>query len=90
MTDLGQYVRSLEAARDTLEDLVDRYSLDEVIEILSEVCMDKAEHLRSNWDDPVSARWWQDNSVYLTNVSSWLAQGARRKRPSARSVKSRG
>lgn len=41
-----------------LEGLVDRWTLTDVLEQLARVCGEKAEHLRSNWQDNESARVW--------------------------------
>ena len=43
---------------DILEDLVDRFSVFQVVECLSEICSAKAEHIRVNWQDGVLAERW--------------------------------
>jgi hypothetical protein len=43
---------------ETMETLIDRHGLDNVLDIISEVCYLKAEHLRTNWQDEVSAEYW--------------------------------
>lgn len=52
MTQLNQ------AAKDTLEMLIDHNSLDAVLDALSVICAEKAEHLTSNWQDKAAARDW--------------------------------
>jgi len=42
----------------TLEKIVDSASLQGVLMALSEICGEKAEHVRSNWQDRGLARRW--------------------------------
>ena len=44
--------------RDHLEALIDRCGLSSVLMALSEICGEKAEHIRSNWQDEALARDW--------------------------------
>jgi hypothetical protein len=41
-----------------LEAMVDRHGLYSVLAMLSDICGEKAEHLRSNWQDRSSAQNW--------------------------------
>jgi hypothetical protein len=41
-----------------LERLIDTCSLAEVLVALDVICGDKADHLRTNWQDNTSARAW--------------------------------
>jgi len=43
---------------DQLESLIDRASLAMVLEALSQVCWEKADHLQSNWQDSAAAKTW--------------------------------
>jgi hypothetical protein len=43
---------------DELEELVDTNSLAEVLDALAQVCYEKAEHLRGNWQDRDTAAHW--------------------------------
>ena len=47
--------RNLTAA---LEALVDRHSVHAVLLDLAAVCFDKGDHLRSNWQDELTAKTW--------------------------------
>jgi hypothetical protein len=47
-----------QAERDTLEALVDSANLGAVLEALVEICGEKAEHIRANWQDRETARVW--------------------------------
>ena len=53
-----------------LEQFVDRTSLRAVLQMLSAICHEKAEHLAGNWQDDGSARPW---GVLL----SWVAAAKR-------------
>jgi hypothetical protein len=45
---------------DQLEELIDAYTLEDVIKGLEEICQGKAMHIESNWQDKVTARpWWR-------------------------------
>ena len=41
-----------------LELIVDREGLGNVIDLLGEICDDKAEHLLTNWQDKAAAKHW--------------------------------
>jgi len=41
-----------------LEDMVDRWSVGAILNMLETICYEKAEHLRSNWQDEASAKSW--------------------------------
>jgi hypothetical protein len=56
--------------RQTLESLVDKYSLAQVIENLAEICYGKAEHLRTNWQDEQSAKYWERNGKRLDRLTA--------------------
>jgi hypothetical protein len=42
-----------------IEDLVDRYGIEEVLRMLAFVCSAKAEHLAANWRDESRGDTWQ-------------------------------
>jgi hypothetical protein len=44
---------------ETLEQYIDMHGLDFVLAGLASVCREKAEHLRSNWQDERSAKQWE-------------------------------
>ena len=39
--------------------MIDGMSLSGVLDILSQVCYEKAENLRNDWQDPDTARAWE-------------------------------
>lgn len=44
--------------QEQLEQLIDRHSLSAVAGAIAAVCREKAEHLRSNWQDYQSEKAW--------------------------------
>lgn len=47
------------AAKDQLEAMIDQSSLNDVLALLAEVCHEKADHLRSAWQDEAAAEHWE-------------------------------
>lgn len=54
---------------DNLESLVDVTCLTDVVLALARMCNEKAEHLRSNWQDEKSARTWDKDAKQLDKCS---------------------
>jgi len=54
---------------DVLESIVDQNGLAGTIDALATVCVAKAEHLKANWQDPVSARPWTRLAHRLDSVA---------------------
>jgi hypothetical protein len=57
-----------------LEAMVDRVGLANVLYALSHICREKAEHLRSNWQDAVSAKYWDADARKLESVARQVSQ----------------
>ncbi|REJ65784.1 MAG: hypothetical protein DWQ31_17140 [Planctomycetota bacterium] len=55
---------------DTLEQLIDSASLQEVLSALAEICHEKADHLRSNWQDESSAKVWERDAQAIERCAS--------------------
>jgi hypothetical protein len=55
---------------DLLEDIVDRAGLSATIDGLATVCVAKATHLKSNWQDTVAARPWTKFGLRLDTVAA--------------------
>ena len=53
---------------DALEALIDRTDLNQVLDALSAICREKAEHLRVNWQDQQSARVWREAARKIGHV----------------------
>jgi hypothetical protein len=58
----------------SLEELVDKHGLTMVIDVLVNVCDDKAEHLRSNWQDGAQAKSWDKCAKILDKASASLCR----------------
>jgi hypothetical protein len=55
-------------ATETLEALIDRHGLLHVVTGLEMICSEKAEHIRANWQDKVTARPWDRAANRLYTV----------------------
>ena len=56
----GECTTVLENFSDHLEFLVDLHGIVDVTEKLREICHDKAEHIRVNWQDEDTADAWEE------------------------------
>lgn len=54
----------------TLESIVDAYGLAETISALAEACDEKAEHIRHNWQDEMTACLWGRMRGKLATVAT--------------------
>ena len=50
---------SEQAFEDALESLVDKGGIRGTLEALASICYGKAEHIRHNWQDEMTARAWE-------------------------------
>ena len=55
---------------DKLEAMVDANSLSAVLEALATVCDEKANHIRENWQDGITARPWENAGARLAKLAS--------------------
>lgn len=53
-----------------IEEAIDAGGISAVIDALVRVCFEKAEHLRSNWQDNVSARSWERDARKLDRIKT--------------------
>lgn len=51
-----------------VEHLIDLHGVAEVLNAVAQVCSEKAEHLRANWQDTRSAKAWDKASVRVSNL----------------------
>lgn len=63
-----------QSERDTLEAMIDRTSLTAVLEGLFDVCGDKAEHIRANWQDEQTAKVWDIAQDIMSSVLAHVAR----------------
>jgi hypothetical protein len=43
----------------TVEDIEDKIGIKALTEMLAGISFEKAEHLRTNWQDETTAKWWE-------------------------------
>lgn len=55
---------------EALEGMVDRHGLDGVLNMLSEICGEKAEHVRSNWQDEPGGKIWDKRASIVDAATS--------------------
>lgn len=51
---MGSETRNIEA----IEDVIDKVGLDGLLDLISDICLAKAEHLEDNWQDSPAAKRW--------------------------------
>lgn len=64
--------RAIQHVQDSLEELVDGLGLCDTLHLLAQVCSEKADHLRSNWQDENAAKVWDSAGATLKNVTQRL------------------
>jgi histidinol-phosphate/aromatic aminotransferase/cobyric acid decarboxylase-like protein len=69
MTDLITFTNDHNANLDTIEEMIDKHGLSYVVDLVAEVCIAKADHVRETWQDRVLERTWNRNAEKLLNVS---------------------
>lgn len=52
-----------------LEGLIDTYGLCEILAILAEISNEKAEHIRSNWQDEEAAKSWAKDTAHCDHAA---------------------
>ena len=57
--------------QDAIEAIIDGTSLKAVLEAISAICEEKADHIQANYNDPATARVWNEacGHVGCTSVS---------------------
>jgi hypothetical protein len=55
-----------------LEDYIDRTSLSSVLNLLSAIADEKAEHIRTNWQDSITAAKWDKAADKLAVLAATL------------------
>ena len=54
--------------QDALEGFVDANGLDQVIDMLADVCGEKADHISTNWQDEGLAKDWRKASYRVNSI----------------------
>jgi len=55
--------------KNALEDLIDASSVERVCLAMASVCLEKSEHIASNWQDTTTARPWTQMAQRLNTVA---------------------
>lgn len=58
------------AAQYALEEIIDAHGLAWTLQALADMCGDKAEHLRANWQDAASARIWDRAALPIARLAT--------------------
>lgn len=58
---------------DDIEDLIDKYGLEGICDAISHICGEKADHVRSTWQDEPMAKAWEKNAKLFDALTSKLA-----------------
>ena len=57
-------------ARDLLEAWIDKHGLSEVVATIADLCDEKAQHIRTNWQDEQTASVWESAARHMNNADS--------------------
>ena len=60
---------------ETLESLVDKHGLLEIVVALELICMDKADHIATNWDDKPLEKAWRKADSAFHNLAVQIQNG---------------
>lgn len=52
-----------------LERMIDSYGLEGVLYAIGDICADKADHIRSNWQDEGMAKFWEQRLLRVTKTA---------------------
>lgn len=52
----------------TLENLIDQYSLKDIVQAMVKISNEKAEHIRVNWQDNILAMTWEHDARKLEKI----------------------
>lgn len=58
-----------------LEAMIDRHGLLHVVTCLSLICSEKAEHIRANWQDSLTAKHWDKAAETVEKAARNLHSG---------------
>lgn len=53
-----------------VEQAIDEFGLQRVLDSLARVCGEKAEHVNTNWQDPALAGWWARRGHLVERVAT--------------------
>lgn len=59
---------------ESLEHIIDRYDVPSVLKAIDQICIEKAEHIRTNWqDEKKTARSWGHIARYVDTAARQTA-----------------
>jgi hypothetical protein len=61
----GENIMITQENKDTLESIIDGSTLADVLNAISEICYEKADHIRTNWQDANTAKVWEKAGKYV-------------------------
>lgn len=54
---------------ETLETMMDRASLTDILWALEQIALEKADHVRSNWQDERMANFWEKDAAVVAKAA---------------------
>ena len=60
--------------KELIENMIDSTDLSQVLEVISEICYEKGEHLRGNWQDIVAAKRWEKAAKRLDQANATIVK----------------
>lgn len=51
-----------------IETLIDRHTVAKLLEVMAQVCFEKSDHIKENWQDARLAKFWEMNAKTLTKI----------------------
>ena len=71
-TDIREHNKNL----DTVEAILDKCTLADVLNLIAEIASAKADHIRENWQDGATAEMWDRNAAIIMAASDKVARFA--------------
>jgi hypothetical protein len=68
----GENIMVTQENKDTLESIIDGATLADVLNAISEICYEKADHIRTNWQDANTAKVWDKSGHYVQCLAAKL------------------
>lgn len=59
---------------ETLERVIDAYDLPSVLEAIDQICIEKAQHIRENWQDESTARAWDRMGSFVDTAARQVSE----------------
>lgn len=54
--------------KDTLESILDRYTLETILDVLAQICHEKSDHVLSTWQNKTLSKKWLVAGIKLDHV----------------------